>query len=270
MIPLWRDANGAIPNITIGLLDKLTLIYHSPTTPDSFMAYCYAILACTEYARRFATDLSTSSPRIPITTDAIVFKQGVELGRRLIWIQTYGERFAPDRQRSGYVLPGGARAILPVSTTQENYPKAYSWEEASETLHVGDGTFAPVSRAVWEYEISGFHPIRSWLGYRMREPTGRTSSPLDDIRPKVWPAEFTEELLELLWVLEHTTDISPDLASFLDTVLKSEILTAEDIPMPTAEQREAPTVPSGSTSVSPNNSHLMRHKWLSCFGVPYP
>ena len=38
---------------------------------------------------------------------------------------------------------------------------------------------------------------------------GRKSSPLDDIRPAVWSAAFTTELLELLWTLEATVAIYP-------------------------------------------------------------
>jgi hypothetical protein len=250
VVPLWRDALGTEANITAGLLDHLAQVYQTPVTPEDFLAYCYAILACPEYTRRFAEDLATSPPHIPITTDAAVFSQGVQLGRRLIWLQTYGARFVPEGHQPGVVPRGQARAVLPVPGTSEGYPNDFHWDPATETLHVGEGTFAPVSRAVWDFEVSGLRPVRSWLKYRMREPAGRKSSPLDDIRPNEWPAEFTEELLELLWVLEHTVNMSSDMAAFLEAVLQCEVFAAEDLPRPSQEQREAPELPRGSVSIS--------------------
>jgi len=86
----------------------------------------------------------------------------------------------PGGERANTVPAGRAQAVRPVPVTTEGYPNDFHWDEATETLHVGEGTFAPVSRAVWEFEVSGLRPVKSWLGYRMREPAGRKSSPLDE------------------------------------------------------------------------------------------
>jgi hypothetical protein len=66
--------------------------------------------------------------------------------------------------------------------------------------------FGPVAPEVWEFEISGLKAVQSWLGYRMKKRAGKKSSPLDDIRPERWTPKMTDELLELLWVLEATLD----------------------------------------------------------------
>jgi len=251
VVPLWRNAAGTDSNITTGLLDHLAQVCGESVSPEDFFAYCYAILAGPEYTRRFAEDLATSSPRVPITTDVSLFRKGVELGRQLIWLHTYGVRFVPGGERPGNVPTGRARAVCPVPVTAEGYPNDFRWDEATETLHVGEGTFAPVSKAVWEYEVSGLRPVKSWLGYRMREPAGRKSSPLDEIRPREWPAEFTEELLELLWVLEHTINMSSDLSTFFEAVIQGDVLAAEDLPAPTEDQRKAPEIPRGN-AVTPS------------------
>ena len=99
MVPLWRDVLGTESNITAGLLDYLAQAYGESVLPEDFLAYCYAILACPQYTRRFTEDLATSSPRIPITSDVERFNRGVELGRRLIWLHTYGARFVPKGKR---------------------------------------------------------------------------------------------------------------------------------------------------------------------------
>jgi hypothetical protein len=252
ILPLWRDAAGTEVNITAGLLTYLAQKYEMPVTPEDFLSYCYAMLACPEYTRRFAEDLTTSSPRVPITFENILFRRGVELGKRLIWLQTYGARFVPEGQQPGVIPRGRTRAMHQVPGTVEGYPNDFRWDEATETLYVGEGTFAPVTKAVWEFEVSGLRPIRSWLGYRMRDPAGRRSSPLDEIRPREWPAEFTEELLELLWVLEHTVNMSSDLIEFFETVLHGELLTAADLPSPTQEQRQAPRITGGGATTAPD------------------
>jgi hypothetical protein len=251
VVPLWRNASGTEANITAGLLEYLAQAYEEPVLPEDFLAYCYAILTGPEYTRRFAEDLTTSAPRIPITTDVDQFRQGVELGQRLIWLQTYGARFVPEGERPERVPVGSARAVQPIPGSSDGYPNDFHWDEATETLHVGDGTFAPVSRAVWEFEVSGLRPVRSWIGYRKREPAGRRSSPLDDIRPREWPAEFTEELLELLWVLGHTVNMSSDLATFFEAVLQGDVLAAEVLPQPTEDQRKAPEIPRGNATTPP-------------------
>ena len=157
----------------------------------------------------------------------------------------------PENKNHNVIPSGQTRAVCPIPATSEGYPREFRWDEATATLHVGDGTFAPVSRAVWEFEISGFRPVRSWLGYRMKEPTGKKSSPLDEIRPDMWPAQYTEELLELLWVLEHTLNMSKELNLFFNSVLQSDIMASKVLPQPTEEQRKPPEI-SQSNSIIPS------------------
>jgi hypothetical protein len=96
---------------------------------------------------------------------------------------------------------------------------------------------APVWQEVWEFSVSGFEVVKSWLAYRMKKGAGKKSSPLDDIRPERW--EFDEELLDMLWVLEHTVDMWPELQKVLNVVLAGELFSANDFPEPTAVERAA-------------------------------
>ena len=77
----------------------------------------------------------------------------------------------------------------------------------------------------------------------MRERSGRKSSPLDDIRPRVWTREFTRELLELLWILERTLDGYPKQKKLLDEILAGPLFLASDLPPVPSEAREAPRLP---------------------------
>jgi hypothetical protein len=95
---------------------------------------------------------------------------------------------------------------------------------------------------VYAHRVSGLHVVGSWLDYRMRRGAGRRSSPLDEIRPTVWPAAFTEELLRLLWVIEHTIRLGPELDETLDRIVSGETIPAAELPQPSEEQRKAPEI----------------------------
>ena len=74
----------------------------------------------------------------------------------------------------------------------------------------------------------------------MRERSGEKSSPLDDIRPRVWTYEFTRELLELLWILQKTVEGYPQQEKLLEDVLAGEIFMEDELPLVPDEAREAP------------------------------
>jgi hypothetical protein len=75
----------------------------------------------------------------------------------------------------------------------------------------------------------------------MRQRAGRSSSPLDEIQPEQWTAEMTDELLKLLWILEHTLATYPQQAELLDQVLNGPLFTADELPEVPAEMRKAPS-----------------------------
>nr|MDQ3024731.1 hypothetical protein [bacterium] len=74
----------------------------------------------------------------------------------------------------------------------------------------------------------------------LKDGAGRKSSPLDDIRPAQWSAQFTNELLELLWVLEATLAGYPAQAELLDRVLAGPLFTDGELPPVPDELRKPP------------------------------
>ncbi len=81
----------------------------------------------------------------------------------------------------------------------------------------------------------------------MRDRSGKKSSPLDDLRPQRW--EFDEELLKLLWVLDHTLDLQPELAVLLAKVRAGALFAAAELPQPNEAQRRASTEETGKTGL---------------------
>lgn len=247
VIPLWRDAAATRPNITCGLLNFLHRCY--PPTPalphegggsisaEDVFAYAYALLATPAYIKTFWDELALPGPRLPLTKDAALFAEGAALGRRLIWLHTYGERLVPPREKPGRIPPGVARCQVGTLSDPASYPDRFDYDPATQELRIGQGSFAPVRREVWTFSISGFEVVKSWLAYRMRDRSGKKSSPLDDIRPERW--EFDGELLNLLWVLDHTVDLQPALAALLAKVLAGPLFAAAELPRPDEAQRRA-------------------------------
>jgi hypothetical protein len=197
-------------------------------------------LAAPDYVERFLEELEVPGPRVPITRDLELFRTAVGLGRQLVWLHTFGERFVPSGVRVGQIPKGPAECIKAVPATKEGYPKRHSYDASSLELRVGEGVFAPVSPAVRGYSVSGLDVIGSWLDYRMKGGAGRRSSELDAIRPETWPPAFTEELVRLLWVIEHTVALMPELNETLAAVIAGPCFLASGLPEPTEAEGAAP------------------------------
>ncbi len=174
-----------------------------------------------------------------MTKDGATFAEAAKLGRKLIWLHTYAERFR-GTDCGDEVPQGNATTIKGVSSAPAHYPAEYSYDHTKGEVVVGDGRFGPIAPEVWEFEVSGLKVVQSWLGYRMKKRAGKKSSPLDDIRPERWTARMSDELLELLWVLEATLAMEPELEKVLDEVVVGPSFAAADLPGPTPEERKAP------------------------------
>jgi hypothetical protein len=238
VIPIYRDAAATQPNVTAGLLDNLGEAYGAAPCAEDLVAYVYAVLGGQSYTDRFWNELETPGPRVPLTKNGETFAKAAALGRRLVWLHTYAERFRGDG-RGGDVPSGKAKSLKGVSS----YPEDYNYDPAAREVHVGDGRFGPVEPEVWDFEVSGLKVVQSWLGYRMKKRAGKKSSPLDDIRPERWTPRMTDEFLELLWVLEATLAMEPELSATLDKIVAGQCFKATELPIPTTAEQLAPGAP---------------------------
>lgn len=245
VIPLYRDAAGTEPNVTLGLLDAMGAEHGCTPQAEDFAAYVYAILGGQSYTNRFWNELETPGVRVPLTKDSAIFAEAARLGRRLVWLHTYSERFRSEG-RCDEVPQGEATTIKGVSSDPTRYPAGYRYDSAKREITIGDGRFGPVAAEVWEFEVSGLKVVQSWLGYRMKKRKGRKSSPLDDIRPNRWTARMSDELLELLWVLEASLALEPELEKVLDLVIAGPCFNVADLPNPGPQERKAPVEKSAT------------------------
>jgi hypothetical protein len=233
VFPLWRDPAATEPNVTEGLVAELGRRLGAALTPEDLFAYVYGCLAHPAYTELLAEALAEPGPRVPVTASPELFVKMIGLGRELLRLHTFGERMSDGRP-----IRGDARCL--VAVPGDSYPEGFAY--AGDTLRVGGGGFAPVSRAVWEYEVSGFKVVRAWLGFRMRRPRGRRSSPLDDVRPRRWTDDMTAELLELLWVLERSLVVHREQAALFGEIVAGPVIAREVMPRPRAGQERPPSV----------------------------
>jgi hypothetical protein len=199
VIPLWLDAAATRPNVSVAWLARLSARYGIEVSAPELMAYCYALLSAPSYTRRFAEELRTPGPRVPLAGELEVFCRGVNLGAVLMATHTYRE-----------VVAGQARVLHPVG---DAYPRSFGYDVTRECVWVDDWCLGPVSPEVWAYAVSGYRVINGWLRRRL---VRRGKSSLDSIRPAGWDARLTGELLELLWLVEATLARSAALDALLD------------------------------------------------------
>ena len=241
--PLWRDAAATAPNLPATLLACLGQRMGVEVSAPDLFAYTYGLVSATAYTEMYADELTLPPLRLPISADAALFAEVAAAGPQLLWWHTYGERFVPAGQLRGRLPPGRARSVVGIADA--GLPESFEWvpdsaDPGSGVLHIGAGRIAPVSRAVWAFSVSGYPVLASWLSSRMQRRSGKKSSTLDELRPLSWDATMSQELRELIWVLEATVDAQPRLNALLVQVVAGPMMAADQLPLPTDLERLPP------------------------------
>ncbi len=122
VFPLWRDAAATQANLPPKLLEFLTKTYKMPVTPEDFLAYLAAVAANPAYTARFQTDLAQPGLRIPLTARPKLFAQAVEVGRRVIWLHTFGERYVDAKADRPPGPPRLAERPSPTHSERRRHP----------------------------------------------------------------------------------------------------------------------------------------------------
>lgn len=242
VFPLWRDAAATVPNLRANLLAFLSASYGVTVSAEDIFAYLAAVAAHPAFTARFQDDLSTPGLRLPITADAGLFAEAAALGREVIWLHTFGERFAdaaagrpPEPPR----LPAGQRphisAAGAIPSDPDAMPDTLNYDAARQRLLVGRGWIDRVPPAVWNYEVSGKQVLVQWFSYRKKNRERpiigdrRPPSPLGNIQPDHWLPEYTTELLNVLHVLGMLVELEPRQAALLERICESPLLPADEL-----------------------------------------
>lgn len=242
VFPLWRNRQATVPNLPPQLLGFMTQKYGSKVGPEDFIAYIAATAAHPAFTARFRKDLSTPGLRIPLTADGDIFNEAAELGRTIIWLHTFGERMTDPKNGRPAQPPRLPFARMPripaageISQTASAMPDTIDYDLDKKRLLIGQGYVENVEPGVWSYNVSGKQVLLHWFSYRKanrdRPIIGdrRTPSPLGDIQPDYWLAEYTTELINLLNVLGLLVELEPKQAELLEKICAGALISADEL-----------------------------------------
>lgn len=224
--PLWRDRAATEANLPPKLLQFLSKKYKIAVTAEDFLAYLAANPA---YTAKFQPNLSQPGLRIPLTAKGTLFAEAIELGRTIIWLQTFGERCTDAKRPAGPPrLPKERAPRIPkdgaIPADADAMPNDIDYDATNRRLLVGTGFIDNVPPAVWNYEVSGKQVLKQWFSYRKRNRERpiigdrRPPSKLGEIQPDGWLAEYTTELLNVLHVLGSLVEWEPAQAKLLEQI----------------------------------------------------
>ena len=240
--PLWADTSATTSNLHPAVLALLSGALGIAVAAEDLLAYIAAVASHPGYVARFAPNLVQPGLRIPLTTDAALFAEAIDLGREVIWLHTFGERCADPaagRPAAPPRLPEGERPTIPedgaIPTAADGMPETMEYEPATRRLRVGAGHVDNIPPAIWAYEVSGKAVLSQWFSYRGRDRSRpligdrRPPSPLSDVQPVSWPAAYTTELLHLLNVLGRLVGLEPRQDDLLARIVAGPTLGAADL-----------------------------------------
>lgn len=170
-----------------------------------------------------------------------MFAEAVALGREVIWLHSYGERFvdaAGGRPKGPPRLQTGAPSIPAdgaIPGAPEPLPDAMDYDPAKRRLTIGKGYIDNVTPQMWAYEVSGKQVLRHWFSYRRRDRSRpiigdrRPPSPLDSIQPDHWLPEYTSDLIDLLNVLGRLINLEPAQADLLERICAGPLQSMDEL-----------------------------------------
>ncbi|MEO7178592.1 MAG: type ISP restriction/modification enzyme [Allosphingosinicella sp.] len=236
---LWRVADATLPNVAEATESTLALTFGHPVSATDLMSYIAAVAAHPVYTARFHADLQQPGLRIPMTADAGQFTEAATLGREVIWLHTFGERFVdpdagrpaapprlPDERKPDYSREGT------IPSDPDHMPDTIEYDASLRRLRIGSGFIDNVPSEVWNYEVSGKQAIRQWFSYRKknreRPQIGdrREPSELGKIQSDRWLPEYTTELINPLNILGRLVDLEPRQADLLARVCEGPLIPA--------------------------------------------
>jgi len=258
VFPFWLDTAGTVPNLRPTIIAKLESAYGVAVSAEDLFAYIAAVAAHPAYTTRFASDLVQPGLRIPLTADPALFAEAADCGREVIWLHTFGERFADPqagRPASAPRLPDSDRPQIPeggaIPSMEDAMPETVTYNPIERRLHLGAGYVDKVAPEIWAYKVSGKQVVTQWFSYRGRDRSRpiigdrRPPSPLGDVQPDGWLAEYTTELLNVLNVLGRLVLLEPKQANLLERICTGPIIPKEALKAATDARPEAT---AGTTS----------------------
>ena len=122
-------------------------------TPEDVFHYIYAIFHSPTYRERYAEFLKIDFPRVPLTSDAALFRELCALGRELVALHLL-ESPAVNDLFTHFPVPGENRV-------EKGYPR---YNETTGRVYINkDQYFEGIPPEVWNFSIGGYQVSQKWL-----------------------------------------------------------------------------------------------------------
>lgn len=217
-------------NIDPNLIETLTSYLGELVSDKQIFEYVYAITSCPHYLEIFVKDINNDRIRIPFTKNRDLFLKMSEIGNELIWLHTYG-KYAYNKKQGITSIPIKTKCTSQV-LPKEDATYRISYDELSNSLCIGKGVFTPVSRSVYDFEISGYNVLHNWISARLPRTANKAADcfDLEKLLPITkWTSDFTKELVYLISILENSTSVNAQAGAMLDQIISTELLSLEEL-----------------------------------------
>jgi hypothetical protein len=214
--PLYRRPGGLEPNLTPGLTALLRRRLGVKVSPEELLAWIAAVTA-------HPVGRTGEEVPVPLPADPELWTEGLDLGRRVLWLHTYGERFAAEL--GPLRMPGGRRPFVRERVT--GLPDALDHDAEDDSLLIGTGRLSPVARSAWEFHAAGEPVLSRWFTERCADPEARSGT-LEALGLTGWPQQYTADLVDLVTVLTQLAELRPSLAD-LTTRAADGGITTDDL-----------------------------------------
>ncbi|HUU27409.1 MAG TPA: type ISP restriction/modification enzyme [archaeon] len=144
------------PNLNPKVVAALAQAYGREPSPEEIFHYVYAVLYAPAYREKYAEFLRLDFPRIPFTADARLFVALAALGERLTALHLL-KSSELDQPSCRFEGAGESRI-------DKGMKAGLRYELSQERVYINPTQyFAPVTEAVWKYQVGGYQVCEKWL-----------------------------------------------------------------------------------------------------------
>jgi len=260
--PLWRDAEASSPTFPPGLLPFLTKKYGHPkarrfcrlhrssrgksSVHKAFRGRSVNARIVNSYHRRLQDFCQGCGDRADRSVAAYFWRTHDRSCQRApCTTSAFVGRKSPADSSRGSDITGTVR-----------HARLNRLRSLKKTIDCGQWVYRERRAQHVNYEVSGKQVLLQWSSYRKKDRERpiigdrRQPSPLGDIQPNHWLAEYTTELINVLNVLGLLVDLEPAQAKLLEeicaglTISGAELRDAGALEIPPKpEKGKAPTGP---------------------------
>jgi len=153
------DSKDRTPNIDKTFYEKLNKTYNKKPTPEEIQYYIYAVFYSNIYREKYAEFLKIDFPRVPFTSDYIVFRKMAEFGKKLVELHLIEEKLFDNISLIAKFRGEG----------DNNKVEKIVYNETENRIYINSNKyFEGILPEVWNYQIGGYQVLKRYLNDRKK------------------------------------------------------------------------------------------------------